>query len=250
MFLEPDIYHMYNARGRFPDPVDGSLWDSGHYMQNNWKRLVGWHVKDANRTRPAGRRPRATRSRRRDAARLHAQRRRSTSSTPPRATSATAPLAASRHVPTLGSTRRAPGGEARSGPAVWGFRREFTEIMRQPREGLQVPHRGVRLGPRPRRRPRPLAAARQDQRQAPARAEVARHVVRFIAGGARRAARAPVRPCGRAGARRRFDPLSRDRLALPGLQRPRPSQATELKLMGLLEAAKKAGYPIKVSLAR
>ena len=29
--------------------VDGSLWDPISYMQNNWKRLVGWHVKDAVR---------------------------------------------------------------------------------------------------------------------------------------------------------------------------------------------------------
>jgi len=48
VFLEPDIYHMYNARGRFPNP-DGSLWDPVSYMQKNWKRLVGWHVKDAVR---------------------------------------------------------------------------------------------------------------------------------------------------------------------------------------------------------
>jgi sugar phosphate isomerase/epimerase len=48
VFLEPDIFHMYNARGRFPN-VDGSLWDPISYMQNNWKRLVGWHVKDAVR---------------------------------------------------------------------------------------------------------------------------------------------------------------------------------------------------------
>ena len=49
VFIEPDIFHMYNARGRFPDPVDGSLWDPVAYMQANWKRLVGWHVKDAVR---------------------------------------------------------------------------------------------------------------------------------------------------------------------------------------------------------
>jgi sugar phosphate isomerase/epimerase len=48
VFLEPDIFHMYNARGRFPN-VDGSLWDPISYMQNNWKRLIGWHVKDAVR---------------------------------------------------------------------------------------------------------------------------------------------------------------------------------------------------------
>src|SRR3954466_7734963 len=39
---------MYNARGRFPNP-DGSLWDPVSYMTSNWKRLVGWHVKDAVR---------------------------------------------------------------------------------------------------------------------------------------------------------------------------------------------------------
>ena len=49
VFIEPDIFHMYNARGRFPDPVDGSLWDPVSYMTKNWKRLVGWHVKDAVR---------------------------------------------------------------------------------------------------------------------------------------------------------------------------------------------------------
>jgi sugar phosphate isomerase/epimerase len=49
VFIEPDIFHMYNARARFPNP-DGTLWDPISYLQNNWKRLVGWHVKDANRT--------------------------------------------------------------------------------------------------------------------------------------------------------------------------------------------------------
>jgi hypothetical protein len=48
VFLEPDIFHMYNARGRFPN-VDGSLWDPISYLQKNWKRLVAWHVKDAVR---------------------------------------------------------------------------------------------------------------------------------------------------------------------------------------------------------
>jgi len=49
VFLEPDIYHMYNARGRFPN-VDGTLWDPIDYLQKNWKRLIGWHVKDAVRS--------------------------------------------------------------------------------------------------------------------------------------------------------------------------------------------------------
>jgi hypothetical protein len=34
----------------------------------------------------------------------------------------------------------------------------------------------------------------------------------------------------------------------PGFSVQRPSQATELKVMGLLEAAKQAGYPMKVSI--
>jgi hypothetical protein len=52
VFFEPDVYHTYNARGRFPDPVDGSLWDAEGWIKNNWKRLVGWHIKDANRANP------------------------------------------------------------------------------------------------------------------------------------------------------------------------------------------------------
>ncbi|WP_157592523.1 sugar phosphate isomerase/epimerase family protein [Solirubrobacter soli] len=53
VFFEPDVYHTYNARGRFPDPVDGSLWDAEGWIKNNWKRMVGWHIKDANRSVPA-----------------------------------------------------------------------------------------------------------------------------------------------------------------------------------------------------
>ena len=53
MFFEPDTYHTYNARGRFPDPVDGSLWDAEAWIKSNWKRVMGWHIKDANRAVPA-----------------------------------------------------------------------------------------------------------------------------------------------------------------------------------------------------
>jgi sugar phosphate isomerase/epimerase len=52
VFFEPDVYHTYNARGRFPDPVDGSLWDAEAWIKSNWKRMVGWHIKDANRSTP------------------------------------------------------------------------------------------------------------------------------------------------------------------------------------------------------
>jgi sugar phosphate isomerase/epimerase len=53
VFFEPDTYHTFNARGRFPDPVDGSLWDAEAWIKSNWKRLMGWHIKDANRSVPA-----------------------------------------------------------------------------------------------------------------------------------------------------------------------------------------------------
>jgi sugar phosphate isomerase/epimerase len=49
--IEWDTYHMYNARGRFPN-ADGTLWDPVPAMFNNWKRMVAWHVKDANRAVP------------------------------------------------------------------------------------------------------------------------------------------------------------------------------------------------------
>jgi len=50
--FEIDSYHMYNNRGARPDPVDGSLWDAEGFMKRNWKRLMGYHVKDANRIIP------------------------------------------------------------------------------------------------------------------------------------------------------------------------------------------------------
>ena len=53
VLFEIDTYHTYNSRARNPDPVDGSLWDAEQYIKSNWKRLVAWHVKDANRVVPA-----------------------------------------------------------------------------------------------------------------------------------------------------------------------------------------------------
>ena len=46
-----DTYHMYNNRGARPY-ADGSLWDAEAFVKRNWKRLVGYHVKDANRVNP------------------------------------------------------------------------------------------------------------------------------------------------------------------------------------------------------
>lgn len=49
VFFEPDIFHSYSGRARFPDPVDGSKWDAFAFWQANTHRLVGWHVKDGTR---------------------------------------------------------------------------------------------------------------------------------------------------------------------------------------------------------
>ena len=54
MFFEPDTMHTLAGRGRFPDPVDGRLFDV-----NAWycrladdDRLIAWHAKDADRVIP------------------------------------------------------------------------------------------------------------------------------------------------------------------------------------------------------
>ena len=52
VFFEPDILHSYAGRARFPDPVDGSLWDALGFWTANSHRLVGWHVKDGSRLVP------------------------------------------------------------------------------------------------------------------------------------------------------------------------------------------------------
>ena len=49
VFYEPDIFHSYSGRARFPDPVDGSKWDAFGFWQANTHRLIGWHVKDGTR---------------------------------------------------------------------------------------------------------------------------------------------------------------------------------------------------------
>jgi hypothetical protein len=51
--FEPDILHSYAGRARFPDPVNGSMWDALGFWKANSHRLVGWHVKDGNRLVPA-----------------------------------------------------------------------------------------------------------------------------------------------------------------------------------------------------
>jgi hypothetical protein len=55
VLFEPDIFHSYSGRARFPDPVDGSMWDAFGFWKEHAHRLVGWHVKDGTRlaTQPA-----------------------------------------------------------------------------------------------------------------------------------------------------------------------------------------------------
>jgi sugar phosphate isomerase/epimerase len=55
VFFEIDTYHMYANRGARPvpsDPSNKTLWDAEGFVKRNWKRLVGYHVKDANRVLP------------------------------------------------------------------------------------------------------------------------------------------------------------------------------------------------------
>jgi sugar phosphate isomerase/epimerase len=51
VFFEPDTMHTLAGRARFPDPVDGSLFDvNGWYTRlSRQRRLIAWHVKDADR---------------------------------------------------------------------------------------------------------------------------------------------------------------------------------------------------------
>jgi hypothetical protein len=140
VFIEPDILHMYQARSRFPNP-DGSLWDPIAYMQNNWKRLVGWHVKDATRiaapTAPPGNAWEQTRIRPgfplnggNDVI----------YSTEGHLGNGSAPAAQAGFTPTgygfdPGTT--APAAQPGVDPRVWSFRREFTEIRSNRSKGFK-----------------------------------------------------------------------------------------------------------------
>jgi hypothetical protein len=52
VFFEPDIFHAYAGRARFPDPVDGSRFDLPGWWFRNHKRLLAWHIKDGTRIVP------------------------------------------------------------------------------------------------------------------------------------------------------------------------------------------------------
>jgi hypothetical protein len=49
--FEPDIMHTLAGRARFPDPVDGSLFDVNGWFARLARqgRLIAWHIKDADR---------------------------------------------------------------------------------------------------------------------------------------------------------------------------------------------------------
>ena len=44
--FEPDTFHGYAGRARFPDPVDGHLVDLFGWWKSHYHRLVAWHIKD------------------------------------------------------------------------------------------------------------------------------------------------------------------------------------------------------------
>ncbi|HXV35463.1 MAG TPA: twin-arginine translocation signal domain-containing protein [Gaiellaceae bacterium] len=48
MFVEPDTFHGYAGRARFPFP-DGSLFDLFGWWKANYHRIVAWHIKDGTR---------------------------------------------------------------------------------------------------------------------------------------------------------------------------------------------------------
>jgi sugar phosphate isomerase/epimerase len=54
VFFEPDTMHTLAGRARFPDPVDGRLFDVNAWYGklDAQKRLIAWHAKDADRTIP------------------------------------------------------------------------------------------------------------------------------------------------------------------------------------------------------
>jgi len=49
--FEPDTMHTLAGRARFPDPVDGSLFDHNRWFARlaAQRRLIAWHIKDADR---------------------------------------------------------------------------------------------------------------------------------------------------------------------------------------------------------
>ena len=54
VFFEPDTMHTLAGRGRFPDPVDGRLFDVNAWYGRlaDDDRLIAWHAKDADRVVP------------------------------------------------------------------------------------------------------------------------------------------------------------------------------------------------------
>ena len=209
VLLEPDIYHMYNARGRFPNP-DGTLWDPIDYLQKNWKRLMGWHVKDANRAvtqvAPPGNpweqtaiRPGFPINGGSDVI----------YSTEGHLANGAASAAQPGFVPGrygFDPGAKAPAASPGLDPRVWSFRREFTEIMANRAKGFKYHVVESDSGPGP------AADLGRSLRHAKisAKDSARDEVDASAAGPAGRAARAPHRPCGGVGAWRRVDSLPRN----------------------------------------
>ena len=198
---------------------------------------MGWHIKDANRAVPAAGASRQPVHADLDAPGLPDQRRRR------------------RHLLDRGSPRQRgypfdPGATApaRASPArtrpVIGFKRFFTETRSYRAKGFKYHIVETDNGRRRRGRSGPLAAAREDQRQAAPRAQVARRPmsIRFhtlAAGGARaRCSCCCPRPRARSPTATRRATISRPARSIRR-SRTQPSQAVELQLIGLLDAAER-----------
>jgi sugar phosphate isomerase/epimerase len=52
VWFEPDIFHAYSGRARFPGPSAATIFDLPGWFFRNQKRLLAWHVKDGTRIVP------------------------------------------------------------------------------------------------------------------------------------------------------------------------------------------------------
>ena len=243
-WLEPDILHSYAGRARFRDPVDGSLWGAPlDFWKENSKRILAWHVKDGSRL------------------------------VPPPAAGVNPFTQVLQRTPTFQDAILVRRGLDRPGlPRGPGPRRRRLQedLRRGRREGLALLHRRDRQRPGPGGGPRALAAPRQVQpaeHARPARRREGagqehrgrRGDLRERLGRGRRltcdcapssspASRRPWAPRRRrTGTAIRPGTTSRRIRCIPSIA-ARGSQAIELQLLGVLQAAQRDGYPVKVAI--
>ncbi len=52
VWFEPDIFHAYSGRARFPGPTAATIFDLPGWFFRNQRRLLAWHIKDGSRLVP------------------------------------------------------------------------------------------------------------------------------------------------------------------------------------------------------